>query len=381
MPDPSHSSQAASISRAGPTSAPKDSTWVTDCLKSHGLFQDDLRTNMPPAFKRLIQDILATKRPSEPSAASVEIFQKLYGRYAFTNEATILHHIWPFMQKDLRSVPKKSIANEALSRPDVVGQNVNHNTTSSETLSYSKDYDEFEFHDDGLIVIRDQEFRRTMLPNSYADKELERAMRKSDGMTNPKPDITYALVPSRFPTLEHTPLSVETRLLLEVAKFGVHAFFLVEGKIDGGSTGQAQNQACRGGATLVNAARQLRARAGLASNAIGPDDTTFVFSATLLPGLINFWVHWADVKAKDKIAFNMTRLETIAFMASDALGQLRRIIHNILDWGCITRTTDLENLHERLLQFEAAKIARTQEENRKKRKVSSSGLRSEYFGS
>ena len=69
----------------------------------------------------------------------------------------------------------------------------------------------------------------------------------------------------------------------------------------------------------MNTARQLRARAALAGNAIGPDDTSFTISATLSPRLINFWARWADVEAADRVFVNMTVLEIIALIAQPHL--------------------------------------------------------------
>lgn len=84
---------------------------------------------------------------------------------------------------------------------------------------------------------------------------------------------------------------------MEVAHGQNHSFFIIEGKSNKGSHTDAENQARRGGATLVNAARILYDRISM-EDVTGADERTFVFSATVTPEFMAIWVHWAERKGR-----------------------------------------------------------------------------------
>lgn len=133
-------------------------------------------------------------------------------------------------------------------------------------------------------------------------------------------------------------------MYLEVLKDVYHAFLILEGKSNEGSPQEAINQACRAGAALVRAARLLREALGEADFQ-GADHRTFVFSATMSPGLMEIWAHWAEVSGE-------TTTFHKAIDDEQHFGHLRRILHNILDWGCGARLDEQEPVHQAIVAYE-----------------------------
>ncbi|KAF6227640.1 hypothetical protein HO173_012080 [Letharia columbiana] len=65
-----------------------------------------------------------------------------------------------------------------------------------------------------------------------------------------------------YPIPDGVAVSAYTNLSLEVATFLQPPFSIIEGNSDTGSEAEAEHQGCRGGATPLNAARQLREKIG-----------------------------------------------------------------------------------------------------------------------
>ena len=268
--------------------------------------------------------IIKFRRESIVQPDSAKRFTTARRNYSGTNEATFMHHVWPHLQKASREKQNgvRYLAMECDPFSDITGSR-----PDSSLPMPQQHRDKTYFEDDGLLVLIDEEFTGTLLPNNYPDQELEKAMRKHEGMTNPKPDLIYALDPQRFPLPQHIRVSIETRNLLEIVRHCHFPFSIVEGNAHAGNWLEAQNQARRGGATLVNAGRKLRERLDILSSQLGPDEETFVFSATISPDNVLFWVHWADVQS-DRVVWNMTFLKGLVLLGANTLAKARRIVHN-----------------------------------------------------
>ena len=212
-----------------------------------------------------------------------------------------------------------------------------------------------EYWNDGMMRQRNLDFARTFLPIS---EELKRKMQKVVGMKNPRPDYIYGLNPRKYvPSSSSPPTSDETENIRQISP-GIHdPILLIEGKSDKGSAVEAENQACRGGAALVNAARLLRARIG-EKDVKGADDRTFVFSGTLCPNSMEIWVHWAEVFDTEPPVYHMNSLEVGHLKADKFLSTFRGFFHNILDWGCIARyNNELKPFYDRIYAWERMQLA------------------------
>lgn len=246
------------------------------------------------------------------------------------------------------------------------------------------------FYDD-ITFTFNNEFRRTLLPNGYENDPdfeplLSKALSKGDGMKNPKPDYCYGLRMDKLDSSQPPDLilSNEIAYLTQVAPGMDHAFFIIEGKSNQGIVGEAENQARRGGATLVNAGRELLGltldKADLVAE--GADIRTFVFSATMTSQCMDIYVHWAEVihtpqdqaqtrtqaqtPTSTHTLFHMTFLKGFHLRVKENLPQLRAILHNILEWGCSDRLTELQALRRNLYDYQRKEYARLNEEAKAK---------------
>ena len=160
--------------------------------------------------------------------------------------------------------------------------------------------------------------------------------------------------------------------MLEIVPDVRHAFLIIEGKSHAGSSVVAENQARRGGATLVKAARKLRAilQEGSTSSsnddapeleeyeapgspgtsvaqlkqkrAIKPDLNTFVFSVTISPLHFTVWVHWYD---EGNQLYHMNLVDSFAVRGAKGPNPIRWAMHNIVQWGA----NDRANQHFQLI--------------------------------
>ena len=353
-------------------------------MKRHHLYFKDLEAwNRYPDFKQDILDIVNPDRKSTVKPRSLQKFQERLADFEGANEDSFLENVLPKIIKETHTVrqvdggePKQVVVahlgSQEDSRDDV--ENGPHLRQYAQ-----QEYHIQEYYDDGLRMTRNAEFRKSTLPNIYLEYGLEskiaKALAKSDGMKNPRPDYTYGLKHPLFTPPHDVVLSPETDLLLEVAPYVHQPFLVIEGKSDKGELAEAENQARRAGAALVNAGRALRKRIG-EEDVKGADTRTFVFSVTVGPKTIEVWVHWAEVSIAG-VVFHMNLLASKSMSDEEALRELRQKLHNILDWGCIGRMREMERLYERIHEWERERmrgmvrdrVAREGEAGRKKRKV------------
>ena len=220
-----------------------------------------------------------------------------------------------------------------------------------------------DFFNSGILAQKGPDFRRTLLPQKPGppeqDRLLAKAMEKYDGMSNPRPDYIYGTLLRKYPIPDDVEISMILEFLLEVVPLVNFPWFLIEGKSYKGSRAEAENQVCRGGAVLINVHRLLLDHIGEAESIKGSaaDDRTFVFSAALCPSVMEFRVHWAEVHEKKNTIFHMHKLASENVGDPMAAAKLRRIIHNILDWGCGERFEGIKKTWDKIYDFERKRVA------------------------
>ena len=320
---------------------PKDAAWVTGELKNRGLFQDDYPVlDGYPEFKNLVRSILDRPRHSmmdtKVDPEEYNCFRRTHSIHQADNEDTVLEILLPFIYKDKRQVLKV------------------HEDGKEEWISEA-------FVTNRLFKITNQEFHRDLTPSwneqiAPLSGDLQKAMQKDSKTKNPKPDRAFGTATDQLNLPGGLLLSENIRYALEVMPNLHFPFLVIEGTAARGSLIEAKNQACRAGATLVNAARILLARTGEADVSPGPDDRTFVFSATVDPNLMIIWCHWAEIPEPGtdrKVRFHMSRLADRAFVDEDQFGQLRKNFHNILDWGVGERVQEKVKVwYEKIVEYE-----------------------------
>ena len=363
---------------------PKDAYSISKAMQQHGLIQDDQKAfERYPMFKQEIERILGADRTSEMKEKQIREFKVTHQRVQFLNEDTVLQNLLPMIIKNKYAIRKEPGGQDGGGSPDNAGQAQMDETTNSK-LQDGSVYTTRLWSDDGLGITMNSEFRKTFLPNQYMEMgfeaELAKALAKSEGMKNPKPDFCYGLTPDTLPTPAGIMLGGAITTALHIAKGLVHPFLIVEGKSDQGETAQAQNQACRGGATLVHASRILYEKAG-EPDISGADPRSVIFSVVMLPALMKIFVHWAEV-LDSSVTYHMNRLATRCFEEDEQLRDLRRMLHNILNWGCNTRRNSLERLHKKIYHVQRTETNRVLEESKetKRRKLNDRNLRSTGSG-
>ena len=332
----------------------KDAYSVGKAMEQHGLVQDDnTALNRYPLFEKEMREIVTGQRLSAMKKGQVEEFHRTQRRVERLNEDTVLNSLLPLIiRREYQTV--EDLSDDAIKKyMDLLAKAPN--TEERDKIRSQHTHTNRLWSDDGLLVTSNCEFQKTLLPNVYEDlgfeNELAKALSKADGMKNPKPDRCFGLTPESFPTPRGVTLSRELNTLLEVAPGLIHPFFIIEGKADKGELAQARNQAARGGATLVRAFRLLLAEVDVSRDTIpGPDRATVAFSATLSPDVIEIWIHWADVVANEPVMYHMNRITGKYLHDNVQVVESRRVLHNILNWGCNTRRKALEQFHQELYE-------------------------------
>ncbi|KAI4117578.1 MAG: hypothetical protein LQ338_007520 [Usnochroma carphineum] len=315
---------------------PGDAAWARLRLQTYGLHQDNVAVfERYPAFNQQLQDILNAKRHSTVTDNEQRLYLVTHRKYKNQNEDTLINKLIPLFIKDHRTVPQPLVDRAGI-------------TEAEEQVSVA-------FIDSGLVEISNREFSKAVTFVLDGDSDLNKALQKDANFTNPKPDRTFAvdLEKIRWPLGFHVPSTISA--LLEVMRSCCHPFCILEAKSVNGSMEDARNQACRDGAYLIFYERFLRALVG-ETDVSGPDTRTFVFSIVLSPDGVEIWVHWAlvpdkDSKDTDARDYHMNLLYTKAVADKEALGPIRKVIHNILDWGIGRRFDALKPLHDNIVAF------------------------------
>ena len=342
-------------------------------MEEHGILQQKAGAlDRYPDFKEEMKDMVLKDRRSAMKEKEVREFQNTLAQVERLNEDTILQNLVPLIIRR-KYMSEKDLEGEELK---ALNTKLADAKTDEERMELRKKYlfTNKLWSDDGLLVTMDSEFLRTYLPNKFNDLGFEAALAtvlaKQHGMKNPKPDYCYGLTPDTFPIPLDVVLTAETRELIQVANGVYQAFLLIEGKADRGELAHAQNQAARGGATLVKASRRLYEKSG-DPGVTGADTRTAIFSVAMNQIVIEIWLHWAEVTTakigkENIVVYHSHKLFTRALAEADQLVETRRMLHNILNWGCNTRKSGLLKLHERLCAVEGRELKKLQEENARK---------------
>ncbi|KAL6715390.1 hypothetical protein ACLMJK_006351 [Lecanora helva] len=344
---PSTPSKKSLISRTG--NLTPSVAEVKERLEQHGMYYE---------FKAKVQEILSGQRNSSPNPKALQKFEEMHEAVKLANEDTL----WAI------SSPCSFQCLEASKSP----------------LAPLDKWISDDYWDSGCIHAENVNFGGFFLP---IDEDLVALMDKDKdkevGMTNPRPDYVFGL-----------------RRLKNIVPVMYDSMLFIEGKSMDGVMGEAENQACRSGAALNNAARLLREQIG-EPDVEGADDRTFVFSATVNPGYLEIWVNWAQVwyteeekivkdqgsegkaPASNKVerikhvSYHMNLVASDAFTTPDFLKKYIRIFHNILDWGFGDRCkSNIEPFYDRLYAWQRKRLKEVSKELHQSSNDNTDGSRS-----
>ena len=159
------------------------------------------------------------------------------------------------------------------------------------------------------------------------------------------------------------PKAINT--LLEICPGVINAFLIVESKVDRGFQAETEKQARRGGATIVNSTRILREVVSLNDTTTGADNTSFVFLITMLPLVVDIWVHRYEISTA---LFHMNLVASYTYKTPQSLNDIRQMLHDILQWGANNRFVEQEDLYKAINQY-----ARDEMENNGNPRTSAKG--------
>lgn len=355
---------------------PADAEWVKSQLHEYGLRQeDDEAWSRNPELQQAVKNVLDGHRDSAPSSEVIARYNAKLKTYRNLNEDTFMSEIIPMLFGEERWVPASQPLTSQHVQIEQSGDKAatqlptaesNHLARMAQLLP-TEDQVSVAFYDSGMMTITNRDFSRSLpFLNDDASKfhpDLNRALMKVAGITNPRPDKAFAVCPDRIKWPGSFAIPAAIRVMLEVVRACLHAFLFLEGKSADGSIVKARNQASRGGALIVNAERQVSDLVGI-SERPGADLRTFMFSVVLMPDMLEIWVHWAEVHdnrpdARDpnkvplRPTYHMNQVfeTTLRDRQDGTLGKIRRILHNIMDWGLGARLEKFKPVHEAIVEY------------------------------
>ena len=346
-----------------------------------------LRENYKP-FQDMARTILSGERGSTMKQGSAEHIIRWIRQNKTRSEETIMAQLIPMIIPASRKV-QKGTALDSATETDALHMNA---TSQDRFQTYEVKF----FSDDGALVNINRQFNRDVLPTwlkAEDQAQLRKILAKEPGMTAPKPDYTYGIRENQYPDSHSQKFSTHTRALMGVAPEMVHPYFVIEGKTTKGDLADAENQAIRGGATLVRARRLLNAKAG-AGDVAGPDPNSFVYSMTMDTNIARIWLNWCEILPNIRPVadgndgeqpgdaeelyetYHMNSLYTALLDDEEMLKELRRKLNNIIDWGCIQRMNEIKEVMNNVYRIEQAAERETSAEMetgspRKKQKLAS----------
>ncbi|KAI4269122.1 MAG: hypothetical protein L6R38_007582 [Xanthoria sp. 2 TBL-2021] len=242
------------------------------------------------------------------------------------------------------------------------------------------------FSDDGVICTRNRQFTPDLLPSwdKPAMQAIQKKMEKEKepGMSNAKPDFAFGIMANCHPDIDSERFSQRIRAIIGVVPYITHPFLIIEGKSNRGSIADAENQALRGGSTLVRARRLLNGFARGWKMTSGADHESFLFSMTIDPRVATIWLHWCEVRVREKKAggeknsgkgkepavrddeedegetfyetYHMNQISQYLLSDTDHARSCRRELHNIMDWGCSDRMDEIRKVMTKVHEHERA---------------------------
>ena len=301
---------------------------LKDALSCNRLFIRDIEARKAyPEVVDLAQTLVRNKRRSEIDEESQQLAyeDQLYNSYA--NKATFVYEVWKYMHQDHRD--KRISGNPGSDIDD-----------ADWTTTY--------WVKDELASRCDYEFRRESTPHlENLTTSLVKLLNVTPRTANPKPDLVNGIKTKAF-TRAEMDIGNMHRAFLESIPGIICPFFAAEFKGANGSIQEAELQACRTGATMVNGARELSKLAGVARTDIGADQTSFAFTLAMITTNAQLYVHWTEVVPDQQTVYHMHMVGQYHLAAADTYPRIRAHLNNILDWGLSQRLAQVKEMFRRI---------------------------------
>lgn len=293
-------------------------------------------------FKEKIIKVVKSDRKSVVSKEDLVNFEVDYKTYKLTNEQTLTFMLVPI----------------------IMGRKF----TAQDVDQDGRPYGEFktrDFTQQGVRVSLDHLYAPYCLPHRLMNilkvprSMIEEHFKSSKALSTPKPDFSYGLNEEILPKVpSDIKLSEKINLLLKVAHIR-EVFFVWENKSGAGILMKCENQAIKDVSAVIYAKRQLHEYMGRA-NTPGIDKETFVYAATNDNRQLDIWVAYAWLpKDLSRVEFHMERIDSNDFSSIDELEQdpntlanIRKPLHNIIEWGSIARIPKMNKFYSELWEVE-----------------------------
>ncbi|KAL8831242.1 MAG: hypothetical protein Q9170_005386 [Blastenia crenularia] len=301
-------------------------------------------------FMQKAMQVMKSDRHSAVSDEDIAKFDETYKAYKLSVEATLTYMLVPIMHGD--KLTAQDLNEE--------GQPQGEFTTRS-------------FIKQGVRMSCDRLFRPYSLPHrlmnvpNVPESAVIKHFDETKALTTPKPDFSFGLLPAKLPP---APVGMSVRpvitFLLEVAPIR-EVFFIWENKSGNGVLMKSQNQALRDVSAVIYAKRRLYQEKGRVNQG-GIDKDTYIYAATNDNRTLEFWLAYAWLPSDcSKVEFCMDKISTIDFeldvVGSDpnTLANIRKPLHNIIEWGSIGKMPALERFYEELWEVEGQVFKRDME--------------------
>ncbi|KAL8912032.1 MAG: hypothetical protein Q9171_002885 [Xanthocarpia ochracea] len=302
-------------------------------------------------FKGKIMKVMKSDRKFTVSEEDIEDFEENYKTYKLSEQPTLTFALVPIMMK-----------------PKITAQDVNQDGEPCGEFKTRS------FIQHGVIFSVDQLFELYCLPHALMNNPkvprlmIQEHFDRSKALTTPKPSISYGLSEDRLPKAPSDIIVSETiNQLLNFASIR-EIFFVWENESGGGILINCENEVLKAVSALIYAKRQLYEYIGRA-NKSGIDQQTFVYAATNDNTTLYFWVAYAWMPDDlSRVEFHMERIGSIDFRMEglkpdpNALANIRKPLHNIIEWGSIARIPELKQFYRKLWEIELAVFNRKLEE-------------------
>lgn len=270
------------------------------------LFDIDEAIDLYSAFKEMTFDVVSRERNSIMIPGSAKKIREYQKEYAVANEKKYFDDIVSKVIKDKRLIsgqkPKPLKAAQDGDKDDDEQFDAEFDQERDDTLKGDIQSAYKAFKDSDMNKTQDQVFIEGLLP----------ILKKNFGLLTPKLDFVFGFKIDRFSS-ESTPrLSNSTLQLVRVAPGIEHPFLVIEAKGCSSPIQEAENQAIRSGAALVNVRKLLerKARGATQSDSSGPDMTSWVFSCAWVPHLAQIFVNWLEIRPQGQPFYHMNLIES-----------------------------------------------------------------------
>ena len=320
-------------------SAKPDYRQVRTALKLNNFIMENERARKenPKMIERAMK-VIDGKRGSAMGDDEQDLLVITLCKAAIANEATFIDELWNNLLAKERMVLKEGVSRD----------NIQDDSWMSKL--WRKDF---------LLHNRDKLFLTGCLPKVATDDPvLADLLENIPRLTVPKPDLAYGIDEDAFTTKESW-INARNPMFSEISPRLFHTFLVVEFKSEDGSIEDAKNHASRSAGALISGMRNLDNFTSSGSIKKGPDHRTFVFSLAVSIQTAQLYVNWANVGHGGSVVYHMHFLAEYSLKVGSRLGEFKKHIDNILDWGIGQRKEDVQEMLNDIYANSKEKLKKT----------------------